>query len=185
MQFGIGALLGVGLGALLAELLLWLCSNEGLYALLLCSGGVLLFVFIGELGGSGFLVVYLVGVIVGNRGGGVGDNVLRAMDSLVWLAQSGMFLLLGLLVTFSELDDYGLLVLVIVVFLMFFVRLLVVWLCLLPFLFGWCEKVFVVWTGLCGAVSIVLVMFLLLVGIIETRLLFDVIFVVVFIFLLV
>lgn len=179
MQFGIGALLGVGLGALLAELLLRLRSNEGLYALLLCSGGASLFALTGELGGSGFLAVYLAGVIAGNRGGGVGDNVLRAMDSLAWLAQSGMFLLLGLLVTPSELDDHGLPALAIAAFLMFFARPLAVWLCLLPFPFGWREKVFVAWTGLRGAVPIVLAMFPLLAGITETRLLFDVTFVVV------
>lgn len=179
LQFGIGALFGVGLGAMLAELLLRLRSNEGLYALLLCSGGASLFALTGEMGGSGFLAVYLAGVIAGNRGGGVGDNVLRSMDSLAWLAQSGMFLLLGLLVTPSELDTHGGPALLIALFLMFFARPLAVWICLLPFPFGWREKVFVAWTGLRGAVPIVLAMFPLLAGVTETRLLFDVTFVVV------
>ncbi|MDF1780843.1 MAG: potassium/proton antiporter [Alcanivoracaceae bacterium] len=178
-QFGIGAFVGLALGAVLAELLLRIRSNEGLYALLLCSGGVSLFALTGELGGSGFLAVYLAGVIAGNRGGGVGDNVLRSMDSLAWLAQSGMFLLLGLLVTPHELDNHGWPALFIAGFLMFIARPLAVWLCLLPFPFGWREKLFVSWTGLRGAVPIVLAMFPLLAGIEQTRLLFDITFVVV------
>lgn len=178
-QFGIGAVVGLALGAVLAELLLRIRSNEGLYALLLCSGGVSLFALTGELGGSGFLAVYLAGVIAGNRGGGVGDNVLRSMDSLAWLAQSGMFLLLGLLVTPHELGNHGGPSLLIAGFLMFIARPLAVWLCLLPFPFGWREKVFVSWTGLRGAVPIVLAMFPLLAGIEQTRLLFDITFVVV------
>ena len=178
-QFGIGAFVGLALGAVLAELLLRIRSNEGLYALLLCSGGVSLFALTGELGGSGFLAVYLAGVIAGNRGGGVGDNVLRSMDSLAWLAQSGMFLLLGLLVTPHELDNHGWPALFIAGFLMFIARPLAVWLCLLPFPFGWREKLFVSWTGLRGAVPNVLAMFPLLAGIEQTRLLFDITFVVV------
>ena len=178
-QFGIGALVGGALGVLLAELLQRLRVNEGIYALLLCSGGIAIFGFTGAIGGSGFLAVYLAGMLVGNRRGGVGDSVLRSMDSLAWLAQSGMFLLLGLLVTPSELGDYGVQALLIAGFLMFVARPLAVWLCLLPFAFDWREKLFVSWTGLRGAVPIVLAMFPLLAGIEQTRLLFDITFVVV------
>lgn len=178
-QFGIGALMGISLGALLAELLLRLRSNEGVYALLLCSGGTVLFAVTAELGGSGFLAVYVAGMIAGNRKGGVGDSVLRSMDSLAWLAQSAMFLLLGLLVTPSELGDHGWQALAIAAFLTFFARPMAVWLCLLPFSFDWREKVFIAWTGLRGAVPIVLAMFPLMAGIEQTRLFFDVTFVVV------
>lgn len=178
-QFGIGALVGGALGVVLAELLQRLRVNEGIYALLLCSGGIAIFGFTGAIGGSGFLAVYLAGMLVGNRRGGVGDSVLRSMDSLAWLAQSGMFLLLGLLVTPSELGDYGAQALLIAGFLMFVARPLAVWLCLLPFAFDWREKLFVSWTGLRGAVPIVLAMFPLLAGIEQTRLLFDITFVVV------
>lgn len=178
-QFGIGALVGGALGVVLAELLQRLRVNEGIYALLLCSGGIAIFGFTGAIGGSGFLAVYLAGMLVGNRRGGVGDSVLRSMDSLAWLAQSGMFLLLGLLVTPSELGDHGVQALLIAGFLMFVARPLAVWLCLLPFSFDWREKLFVSWTGLRGAVPIVLAMFPLLAGIEQTRLLFDITFVVV------
>lgn len=178
-QFGLGALLGIGLGGLLAELLLRIRSNEGLHALLLCTGGASVFAATNALGGSGFLAVYLAGLIAGNRRGGAGDNVLRSMDSMAWLAQSGMFLLLGLLVTPSTLGEHGGEALWIALFLMFVARPLAVWISLLPFHFDWREKLFVSWTGLRGAVPIVLAMFPLLAGIGETRLLFDVTLIVV------
>ena len=178
-QFGIGAALGIASGVLLALLLVRMRNNEGMHALLLCTAGTSVFALTNSLGGSGFLAVYAVGLVVGNRGGGVGDNVFRSMDSLAWLAQSGMFLLLGLLVTPSTLDDHLVEGLLIAAFLILVARPLAVWLCLAPFSFRWREKLFVAWTGLRGAVPIVLAMFPLLAGINETRLLFDVTFVVV------
>jgi potassium/hydrogen antiporter len=178
-QFGVGALLGVGLGAMLAELLSRVRSKEGLHALLLCTGGASVFAATNALGGSGFLAVYLAGLIAGNRRGGAGDDVLQPMDSMAWLAQSGMFLLLGLLVTPSALGEHGKEAIIIALFLMFIARPLAVWLCLLPFHFDWREKLFVSWTGLRGAVPIVLAMFPLLAGVSQTRLLFDVTLIVV------
>ena len=178
-QFGVGALLGVGLGALLAELLLRVRSNEGLHALLLCAGGATLFGVTNLAGGSGFLAVYLAGLIAGNRRKGTSDNVLRAMDSMAWLAQSGMFLLLGLLVTPAELLASLVPGLLIAFFLMFAARPLAVWLTLLPFAFNPRETTFIAWTGLRGAVPIVLAVFPLLAGVQETMLLFNITFVVV------
>ncbi len=57
------------------------------------------------LGGSGFLAVYLFGLIVANRAAAAVAPTLAAMDGYAWLAQAGMFLLLGLLVTPSTLLD--------------------------------------------------------------------------------
>lgn len=178
-QFGVGAILGAGLGTLLAQLLGKLRSNEGLHALLLCTGGATVFATTNALGGSGFLAVYIAGLVAGNRYGGASDDVLRAMDAMAWLAQSVMFLLLGLLVTPSTLGEHGIEAIIIALFLMFIARPLAVWLCLLSFHFDWREKIFVSWTGLRGAVPIVLAMFPLLAGIGETRLLFNVTLIVV------
>ena len=61
-QFGLGALLGLLLGAVISELLLRVRSNEGLHALLLCSGGAMVFALTNLVGGSGFLAIYLTGV---------------------------------------------------------------------------------------------------------------------------
>lgn len=178
-QFGVGALLGVGLGILLAELLLRVRSNEGLHALLLCTGGLSLFAITNLLGGSGFLAAYVAGLVAGNWRSGTSDNVLRSMDSMAWLAQSGMFLLLGLLVSPKEMLDSLLPGLAIALFLMLVARPLAVWLSLLPFGFPRREQGFIAWTGLRGAVPIVLAVFPLMSGLDQSRLLFDIVFVVV------
>lgn len=178
-QFGLGVIFGVALGAGLSELLLRVRSNEGLHALLLCTGGAALFSVTNLAGGSGFLAVYLAGLIAGNRRSGTSDNVLRSMDSMAWLAQSGMFLLLGLLVTPSGLVSSLVPGLLIALFLTFIARPAAVWLSLLPFSFSGRETTFIAWTGLRGAVPIVLAVFPLLAGIEQNRLLFDITFVVV------
>ncbi|MGK0402148.1 potassium/proton antiporter [Alcanivorax borkumensis] len=183
-QFGLGILLGLLLGAVISEVLLRVRSNEGLHALLLCSGGAMVFAITNLVGGSGFLAVYLTGLVAGNRRGGTGDNVLKAMDSMAWLAQSGMFLILGLLVTPSRLIENLPYALAVAAFLMLLARPLSVWISLLPFRFTWREETFIAWTGLRGAVPIVLAVFPLLAGVEQTYLLFDITLVVVLISLL-
>lgn len=181
MQFSIGVALGLTLGAVISELLLRVRSNEGLHALLLCSGGAMVFAITNLVGGSGFLAVYLTGLVAGNRGGGTGDNVLKSMDSMAWLAQSGMFLILGLLVTPSRLAGHLVEALLIAGFLIALARPLSVVISLLPFRFSWREQVFIAWTGLRGAVPIVLAVFPLLAQVDQTLLLFDITLVVVLI----
>lgn len=178
-SFGIGLGMGLFLGALLAALIRHMHGNEGLHALLLCAGGTIIFALTNLAGGSGFLAVYLVGLVVGNRHGGISDNVLRNMDAFGWLAQSCMFLLLGLLVSPSGLLNIAPYAILIALFLTFVARPLAVWLSLLPLSFSWPEKLFISWTGLRGAVPIVLAMFPLLAGIEHAHLLFNVAFVVV------
>ena len=180
-QFGLGALMGLVLGVVISELLLRVRSNEGLHALLLCSGGAMVFALTNLVGGSGFLAIYLTGLVAGNRRGGTGDNVLKSMDSMAWLAQSGMFLILGLLVTPSRLTEHLAWALAVAAFLMLLARPLAVWISLLPFRFTWREEMFIAWTGLRGAVPIVLAVFPLLAGVEQTYLLFDITLVVVLI----
>lgn len=178
-QFGIGALGGVLGGALLAWLLSRVRLADGLYALLIVSGGLLLFSAVGMAGGSGFLAVYLAGLVIGNRPTHATEHVLRVMDGLAWLAQAGMFLVLGLLVTPSALvQDLPVAVLIALV-LVFVARPLAVWFSLLPFRVPWRETGFIAWVGLRGAVPIVLSLFPLMAGIPGSPLLFEVAFVVV------
>ena len=73
------------------------------------------------------------------------------MDSMAWLAQSGMFLMLGLLITPSELGQHLLPALLVALFLMLVARPAAVWVSLIPFIFTWREKLFIAWTGLRGA----------------------------------
>ena len=185
LQFGIGAAAGLGAGRLLAWLLRRLRLAEGLYALLIASGGLAVFAATNQLGGSGFLAIYLCGVIVGNHRTRATSHVLNVMDGMAWLAQAGMFLLLGLLVTPSHLVAHAWEALAVALFLTFVARPLVVAVTLKPFRFPNREIAYISWVGLRGAVPIVLAVFPVMAGIPESRLLFDVTFAVVLFSLLV
>ncbi len=186
-QFGWGTLIGLAAGFALAALLQrvgGLDTGGGVLALLIGAGGLSVFAATGWLGGSGFLAVYLFGLIVANRAPAAVAPTLPAMDGYAWLAQAGMFLLLGLLVTPSTMvaslwPSLGVALVLIVV-----ARPVAVWLCLLPFRFSAQETWFIAWVGLRGAVPIVLALFPLLAGTPQAGLLFNVAFVVVLVSLL-
>ncbi|WP_423823772.1 potassium/proton antiporter [Salinisphaera sp. SPP-AMP-43] len=184
-QFGIGAIGGIALGYALS----WLASRlplvEGLYALLIASGGVMAFTAINQLGGSGFLGIYLLGVIVGNRRNESTEHVFRVMDGLAWLAQAGMFLVLGLLVNPSQLWADAGSAFLIALFLIFVARPVAVWVSLLPFRFPSREQAFIAWVGLRGAVPIVLSLFPLMIDLRGGQFLFDLTFAVVLVSLLI
>jgi cell volume regulation protein A len=183
LQFGWGAALGLAAGFAMAELLKRLGRGEdgggGIRALLLVSGGLTVFAATTWLGGSGFLAVYAMGVIAGNRARRQVRSTLSAMDGYAWLSQAGMFLLLGLLVTPSQLLPTLGPALGVSLVLMFVARPLAVWLCLAPLRFPPREIVFVSWVGLRGAVPIVLAVFPLMAGVPGAQTFFNVAFVVV------
>jgi cell volume regulation protein A len=179
-QFGLGVVGGVLAGFLLAALLNRLPSADaGITALLLMSAGLAVFAAVGWAGGSGFLGAYLLGMILGNRSRERLAAALPAMDGYAWLAQAGMFLLLGLLVTPNEAVDTALPAVGVAAVLMLVARPLAVWLCLLPFHFRAREVVFIAWVGLRGAVPIVLAVFPLMAGVPGAMQLFNVAFMVV------
>ncbi|MGH7786037.1 MAG: potassium/proton antiporter [Candidatus Binatia bacterium] len=107
-------------------------------------------------GGSGFLAVYLTGIAIGNGELPFELNVKRFIESIAWLSQVGMFLLLGLLVFPSKLPAVALPGLLLALYLALVARPLVVTLCLLPFGFAWREIACVALVGLRGAVPIIL-----------------------------
>ena len=179
VQFGVGGALGLGLGYALARVLERVDVGEGLQAILLCSGGALVFALVQTAGGSGFLAVYLAGMLIGNRDRAVTADTMRAMDGMAWLAQSAMFLLLGLLVAPHRIWDIAGPATAVALFLMCVARPLSVWVSLLPFRFSGREQAFIAWMGLRGAVPIVLALFPLLEGLPDAGLLFRVAFAVV------
>ncbi|MBL8327511.1 MAG: potassium/proton antiporter [Rubrivivax sp.] len=186
-QFGWGALLGLVSGwgmALLLDRVAGRDASGGVLALLLMAGGLCVFAFTGWLGGSGFLAVYLFGLIVANRAGAAVKPALAAMDGYAWLSQAGMFLLLGLLVTPSALLPSLGPSLGVALVLMLVARPVSVALCLWPMRFSLREIAFIAWVGLRGAVPIVLALFPLLAGLSQAPLLFNVAFVVVLVSLL-
>lgn len=181
-QFGWGALFGVAGGVGMAALLQRIAARDvggGILALLIGAGGLSVFAATGLVSGSGFLAVYLFGLIVANRASALVAPTLAAMDGYAWLAQASMFLLLGLLVTPSKLVGSLGSALGVALVLMFVARPVAVWLCLWPFRFTARETWFIAWVGLRGAVPIVLALFPLLAGVPQAGLLFNVAFVVV------
>lgn len=184
-QMGLGLLFGVAAGHALAHLLAKIKLAEGLYAIMIASGGLLVFAVSNLFEGSGFLAVYLVGVFVGNLRNAATQHVLNVMDGLAWLAQAVMFLVLGLLVTPSSLLGQGAHALVIAAFLIFVARPLAVYTAIKWFHYSGKELAYISWVGLRGAVPITLAIMPLMNGIPQAQLLFDVAFAVVILSLLI
>nr|UOZ97466.1 K(+)/H(+) antiporter NhaP2 [Cupriavidus sp.] len=182
-QAGVGLMVALVCGIALCELLKRLPSgglrNGGINALLLISSGLTVFALSTYWGGSGFLTIYVFGVLVGNRAKTFVKTSIGAMNGLAWLFQAAMFLLLGLLASPGEVLDLALPALGLSLFLMLVSRPISVWLCLWPYRFNPKEIAFISWVGLRGAVPIVLAIFPIMAGIEESRTLLNVAFMVV------
>lgn len=151
----------------------------GLYPVLTLSLALVAFGAPTLFHGSGFLAVYVAAVIVGNGVLPFRSGIFRVHNSIAWLGQVSMFLILGLLVAPSELLEVRWTGLGVALVLALVARPLVVWLCLLPFRFPAKEVLYVGWVGLRGAVPIILAMFPVLAGAEGAHRLFNVVFFVV------
>jgi cell volume regulation protein A len=180
-----GALIGILGGRGIVLVLNRLALPQGLHAPFVATGALVVFGLSEAIHSSGFLAVYVAGLVVGNRPTRAHNSVVAFLDAATWLAQIGMFLLLGLLVWPERLPEHALAALAVVLTLMLVARPLAVFLCLAPFRFSWREKLFISWVGLRGAVGIFLASIPLMVGLPGALLYFDVGFVVVLVSLLV
>lgn len=178
-QMGLGAAMGLAGGWVLQQLLNWLNLSRVLYPLLAVAFGLSIFSLTNLWGGSGFLAIYLIGLLLGNRPLTYLHDIRWLLDGLAWLSQIGMFLLLGLLVTPSSLGNVVYPGLVIAFVLMLVARPVAVYLCLLPFRFPAREQLFISWVGLKGAVPIILALFPFLSGLEHSITYFEVTFFVV------
>ena len=181
----LGTIIGIAGGRLVVVALNRLGLAQGLHALFVITSVLVLFGVAQVLHSSGFLAVYLAGLVIGNRPTRAHNTVVVFLDAVTWLAQIVMFVLLGLLVWPERLVGSLGHALVVAVTLMFVARPVAVFLCLAPFRFSWREKLFISWVGLRGAVGIFLASIPLLVGLGKAYLYFDVAFVVVLVSLLV
>ncbi|MFO7647820.1 MULTISPECIES: potassium/proton antiporter [Halomonas] len=185
-QFGLGLVIGVGVGWLSGRLLRWVDLAPGLYSLLALALGFCVFGLTSLLGGSGFLAIYLTGLMIGNQPGRHLNFILPVHDGLAWLSQIGLFLVLGLLVTPSEMIEYALPASLVALALIFVARPLAVLIAIKPFFkFRWRETGFIAWVGLRGAVPIVLAIFPVIGGVENASLYFNVAFAVVLMSLLI
>lgn len=151
----------------------------GLYPILVTALALLTFGMAAHFQGSGFLAVYLAGIVVGNRRLVFKRGILLFHDALAWLSQITMFVVLGLLVFPSRLVAVTWQGLAVAIVLCLVARPLAVATSLLPFRFNIRELGLLSWVGLKGAVPITLATFPLLAGVEGAGLLFNVTFFVV------
>jgi cell volume regulation protein A len=156
LQMGLGLAAGLAGGWLIVKGINLIELEPGLYPIAVLGGALMLFALTGLLGGSGFLAVYVAGLVAGNMRIRARPHLHRFQDGLTWLAQIVMFLLLGLFATPSTFGEIALPVIVLAILLVVLFRPLAVTLLLLPFGFRRNEVAFISVVGLRGAVSILL-----------------------------
>jgi len=174
LSFGLG--MGLLFGYLLARLLPKILLAEGMYAILIMSAGLAVFAATNLIGGSGFLAIYLTGVLIGNHKVRSTEHVMRVMDSFAWLSQAVLFVVLGLLVTPSNVIDVWYYSVAIAAFMILIARPIAVYTSVKPFKFKDREIGFISWVGLRGAVPITLAILPVMAGIEGAFMLFDIAF---------
>ncbi|MBI5162738.1 MAG: potassium/proton antiporter [Magnetospirillum sp.] len=178
-EFGLGLLGGAAGGALIVQAVNRLGIERSLLPIAALSLALMVYAATTLVGGSGFLAVYIAGLVAGNSRLVAPDTLRRFQDGALWLAQIAMFLTLGLLATPSEFPPLILSALAIAAVLILVARPLAAWVALLPFRMKSNETAFISWVGLRGAVSILLALLPIMSGLEQGRLLFNITFLVV------
>jgi cell volume regulation protein A len=177
VQMGLGAALGLALGKLMVFTLNNLkLAYEGIYPVFVLAFVALIYGLTATLGGSGFLAVYIAGLVAGNAEFVQKRSLLRFFDGFAWLSQITMFITLGLLVFPSRIVPVIGIGLLISAFLMFVARPVGVFLSLARAKVNWREKAFLSWVGLRGAVPVVLATFPFTARYPDAEILFNVVF---------
>jgi cell volume regulation protein A len=180
-QVAIEMVVGAVMGVVIAYAGRWLILRirlpaAGLYPAFTLAIACLSFGVTTLLHGSGFLAVYVTGVILGSGALPHAVGVRRVHDALGWLSQVLMFLLLGLLVYPSRVWAVASVGLTLALFLAIVARPVVTMLCLAPFRYRWRESAYVGWVGLRGAVPIVLATIPVMANVPGAREIFDIVF---------
>ncbi len=177
VQISLGIALGFSGGKVMAYLINKLnFFYEGIYPIFALSLALLIYSLTAVIGGSGFLAIYIAGIILGNVGFVHKKSLIRFFDGLSWLSHIAMFLTLGLLVFPSGLIPIIGVGFILSAVLIFIARPLSVFITFIPFKFNFKEKAFTSWIGLRGAVPIILATFPLIAGVANARLIFYLVF---------
>lgn len=152
-------------------------DNASLYPILLLAAAFFTFSATTLCKGNGYLAVYIAGLIVGNSKIVHKKSIGTFFDGFAWLWQIVMFLTLGLLVNPHELLPVASLGLTVGIFMIIIARPASVFLCLLPFKnFNLKGKLYISWVGLRGAVPIIFATYPLIAGVDHAGLIFNVVF---------
>jgi cell volume regulation protein A len=176
-QLGIGLAIGVVVGAAAVWTLRRVrLATAGLYPVATLAVAALAFGGADTLHGSGFLAVYLAGLVLGTFGVPAQQTVTAFHQGLAWLAQVTMFVALGLLIFPSHLDEVAVRGTVLALILVLVSRPVAVAISTLPARFSWPERAVLAGAGLRGAVPVVLATFPVIDHVGGSLQLFDVVF---------
>ena len=182
LQLGIGTIAGLAGGVLLLGFMRHVAlPSEGLYPLRTLAGAGLVFGLATVAHGSGFLAVFIAGILIGDERAPYKREIERFHSALASLAEIVAFLLLGLTVHLNTLtNENGLWIgLALAALLALVIRPVLVGLVLIPVRLRRRERVFVLWAGLKGAVPVLLGTYILTAGVPQSALVYDIVFVVV------
>lgn len=181
-QMGIGSVVGLAVGWLSIKVINRIeLMSSGLYPVMVSAFGLLAFGVAANLGGSGFLAIFIAGVVIGNSRFVYQRSTFLFHDGLAWMGQITMFVMLGLLIEPSTLMDVWFQGLLIALVLILVARPLSVVPVLKFFGFNSREITLVSWVGLRGSVPIILAIYPLIYGLPNANLIFSVVFFVVLI----
>ena len=178
LQFSVGGLLGYAMGWLTVKFLNKAnIGNEALYPILLLCAVFLTFSATTLLQGNGYLAVYIMGVVVGNKKVIHKKSIVTFFDGLTWLLQIALFIILGLFVDAHNLLPIAGFALLAGLFMIFVARPLAVHLCLVFFpSISMRGRWFLSWVGLRGAVPIILATYPLMSQVEGAETLFNIVF---------
>jgi potassium/hydrogen antiporter len=180
VKIALGAALGLGLGWLAKRAIERIeLPTQGLYPVATMAAAALSYGLTETLGGSGFLAVYATALVLGTGSLPARSTVVSFHQGLGWLAQIGLFFVLGLLVFPSQLWGVAGKGLLLSALLIVVARPLATFLVTLPSRLRPAEQAMLGWAGLRGAIPIWLATFPVVAGVAESRLIFDVVFFVV------
>ncbi|MFL4904770.1 potassium/proton antiporter [Streptomyces sp. MMS24-I2-30] len=186
LELAIGAAIGLAVGWLGAWGLRHVAlPASGLYPIAVLAIAVTAYAAGALAHGSGFLAVYLAAMLLGNAKLPHWPATRGFAEGVGWIAQIGMFVLLGLLVSPHTLGSDFWPALVIGLALTLVARPLSVLLSLVPFRVPWQEQALMSWAGLRGAVPIILATIPMVNGVTGSRHIFNIVFVLVVVFTLV
>ena len=183
LQMAVGGVLGYGFG----RITVWIMNRinirniPSLYSILLLACAFFTFSFTSSVQGNGYLAAYIAGLVVGNYRIAYRNMLGTFFDSFTWLLQIILFIILGLFVNVEDLLKPDVLIMggAVGLFMIFVARPVATFTCMLPFrTFTSKARTYISWVGLRGAVPIIFALYPITNGIEGADYIFNVVFLV-------